>query len=188
MARSVRYGEGRDVLVASATQVVADKGLRGFTFRAVAEHAGVNNSLVAHHFGNRETLLFSALEWSVERSIEATLLIDFSSEERFADAFVRTVATSPEQQIFQYEMILEARRNEHFRAPVEHLYDRYFEATRDSLISLGIVNEVDAAARHVFATLDGLVLQYLAGVSEVSVRAGVHQLWQSIASAIPATE
>ena len=59
MSRTVPYGGGRDLLVESTVQVVAERGLRGLTFRAVAERAGVNNSLVAHHFGTREALLGS---------------------------------------------------------------------------------------------------------------------------------
>ena len=63
------YGTGREALMASTVHVVAQKGLRGLTFRSVAEHAGVNNTLVAHHFGTRDALIKAALEWSVEQSI-----------------------------------------------------------------------------------------------------------------------
>ncbi len=180
MARSVKYGEGRDVLVSAAVSVVAEKGLRGLTFRAVAARAGVNNSLVAHHFGTREALIAAALDWAVEQSIAATRLIDFASESGFADALIESITATPELQAFQYEMILEARRNERYRAPVDHLYNRYQEATREALARLGIDDDLDAVARHTFAALDGLVLQYLAGVDERSIRAGLHDLWASL--------
>ena len=60
---------GREALLVATVHVVARKGLRGLTFRAVAEHAGVNNSLVAHHFGTRDSLIKAALDWSVQQSI-----------------------------------------------------------------------------------------------------------------------
>ena len=50
--RALNYDEGREALLQAAVRVVADKGLRGLTFRAVAEEAGVNNTLVVHHFGS----------------------------------------------------------------------------------------------------------------------------------------
>lgn len=177
MARLVAYGEGRDLLIAATINVVAEKGLRGMTFRAVAEHAQVNNSLVAHHFGNREALLAAALESAVEQSIESTHLVDLSSEKQFADAFLTSITERPELQAFQYEMILEARRNELFRDPVARLYDRYQAAAEDALRAIGFTDDVDRVARWLFAALDGVVLQSMAGVSETHLRAAIHSMW-----------
>lgn len=56
------YGQGREALIRAAVEVAAVRGLRGMTFRAVAEAAGVNNALIAHHFRNREGLLLAALD------------------------------------------------------------------------------------------------------------------------------
>jgi AcrR family transcriptional regulator len=179
MARVVAYGEGRDVLISATVDVVAEKGLRGLTFRAVAEQAQVNNSLVAHHFGNRGSLLAAALEWAVEQSIESTHLLDLSSEEVFADALLASITERPELQAFQYEMILEARRNELFRAPVTRLYDRYQAAAEDALRAIGFGDDDDVAsvARWLFAALDGIVLQSMAGESDARLRSAIHSMW-----------
>lgn len=174
------YGAGRDLLIAATVQVVADKGLRGLTFRAVADHARVNNSLVAHHFGTREALMSAALEWTVERSIETTRLPDLTSPEAFTDALLESITAEPELQAFQYEMILEARRNPVFADPVARLYQRYQDVVSQSLSDAGLTGDVAAAARQVFASLDGLVLQYLAGVDVVSLRAAVHDIWVAL--------
>ena len=45
------YGEGRDALLTATVRVVARRGLRNLTYRAVAEEAGVTHGLVAHYFG-----------------------------------------------------------------------------------------------------------------------------------------
>lgn len=182
MARTVRYGAGREALITATISIAAAKGLRGLTFRAVADEAAVNNSLVAHHFGTRDLLLAAALEWAVERSISTTHLLDFESETRFTDALLDSLVRAPEIQVFQYEMILEARRNPLFREPVERLYDRYFVATRESLRRHGIFDDVDGVARYVFSALEGSVLQYLAGVDEAAIRSGLHALWATIDS------
>lgn len=176
----MQYGEGRDALIAATVDIVADKGLRGLTFRAVAEQAQVNNSLVAHHFGTRDSLLAAALEWAVDQSIETSHLLDFESQDRFTDAFLESLTVAPETQVFQYEMILEARRNPLFRAPVEQLYERYFVVTRESLRRHGVEHDLDAIARHVFSALEGFVLHSLAGVDEQSIRTGMRVLWDVI--------
>ena len=40
-ARKLPYGDGRDALLAAVISVVADKGLRGVTYRSVGSRAGV---------------------------------------------------------------------------------------------------------------------------------------------------
>ncbi|MCP2635527.1 TetR family transcriptional regulator [Microbacterium sp. HD4P20] len=179
MAR-VAYGEGRDLLISATVDVVAEKGLRGLTFRAIAERAGVNNSLIAHHFGTREALLAAALEWAVERSIETTDLLELASEKEFADTLLEAISVRPELQAFQYEMILEARRNELYRAPVIRLYTRYHEVVMESLRHYDVEGDADAIARATFAALDGIVLQYMAGVDQTDLRGALEQVWAGI--------
>src|SRR3712207_5466329 len=69
MAVRPKHGQGREALLRATVHVVAREGLRGLTYRAVAEEAGVANTLVAHHFGTRDALLQAALEWAAELSI-----------------------------------------------------------------------------------------------------------------------
>ncbi|MGU3643405.1 TetR/AcrR family transcriptional regulator [Microbacterium sp. C23T] len=176
----VAYGEGRDLLVSATVDVVADKGLRGLTFRAIAERAGVNNSLIAHHFGTREALLAAALDWAVEQSIETTDLLELASEKAFADTLLQAISVRPELQAFQYEMILEARRNELYRAPVARLYARYHAVVAESLRQHGVEGDTDAIARATFAALDGIVLQYMAGVDRADLRGALEQVWAGI--------
>ena len=183
MARKVAYGEGRDLLISATVKVAAENGLRGLTFRAVAARAQVNNSLVAHHFGNRERLLSAALEWAVEQSVEITQLYDLSSEEAFADALIASITDRPELHVFQYEMILESTRNPLFREPVSRLYARYQEVAEASLREFGVTEDRPVVARRLFATLDGVVMQYMAGVDTKLLRPALHDLWASLPSA-----
>ena len=166
-----RYGDGREALLRAAVEVVADKGLRGMTFRAVADNAGVNNALIAHHFGNREGLLKAALEWSAEVSIKATDLpaatAHFSS---FEKSLGLTATTQRKLLTFQYEMIIEASRNEQFREPVTKLYRAYFAALMPQEAT-----KTNALTRAKFATLDGLVLQMVAGaISQDEFHEAIH--------------
>lgn len=168
IARNKKYGEGREALLAATVSVVADRGLHGLTFRAVSEVAGVNNTLISHHFGTKDTLLHEAVAWATARAIR---LSDLSATETidadFARALVELVSSEPQLQIFQYEFVLEARRRPELRAEAAALYEGYIEALELALARQGHA-DTKPLARAVFAALDGLVLQQLT-VSDAQV-------------------
>lgn len=153
-----QYGQGREALMAATIDVVAERGLRGMTFRAVADAAGVNNALIAHHFGTREGLLIAALEWSTERMIQTSnLAVARSEPASFHIALEAAAATERSLLVFQYELILEASRNERLHEPVMSLYRAFFGALTQS----GSAYLAHSRAR--FAAFDGLVLQLISG-------------------------
>jgi len=176
------YGSGRDALLDAAVKVVARVGLRGLTYRAVATEAGVTNSLVAHHFGSRDALITETLRRSVQRSIETSRLIDFAaSEPEFRKALLDVVDSEPEQQAFQFELILEARRRPELREPVRELYRTYIATLQAGLGAANPALADEAQARTVFAALDGLMLQFLSGLPRSEVEASITALWALLA-------
>ena len=155
------HGEGREALLRATVHVVAREGLRGLTYRAVAEEAGVANTLVAHHFGTRDALLQAALEWAAEQSIGISLLEPAHREPRRPRRRARRTSCAEDagMQAFQYELALEARRRPELLPAVERMYASYIEATRRELMRLGLDEPTDDLARAVFALLDGIALQ-----------------------------
>lgn len=172
-ARNNKYGQGRDALLAATVAVVAERGLHGLTFRAVAEAAGVNNTLISHHFGTKDALLHEAVAWATSRAIR---LSDLSATETidggFARALVELVASEPQLQLFQYEFILESRRRPDLRDEAVALYEGYIKALGMALERHGHVN-VEPLARAIFAALDGLVLQQLTVANAGAVRGAI---------------
>jgi AcrR family transcriptional regulator len=159
--RPLNHGAGKEALLAATVRVVAAKGMRGMTFRAVAEEAGVNNTLIAHHFGTRDRLLAAALEWSMERSIGLANLAEYASDaESFRSALVDNVLSEPELQVFQFEMVLEASRRPDLQPAVRRLYEHYVSELTQGRTLLGLSSS-EGLDRAMFAALDGLVLQYL---------------------------
>jgi len=176
-----KYGEGREALLRAAVDVVAHKGLRGLTYRAVAEAAGVNNSLVAHHFGTRDSLIAAAMEWSSEQSIASSRLREAAENGgTFTGALLDLLLEDPGLQVFQYEMILEARRRPELAGPVAALYESYVDALSGGLEAFGIRDNVRVVARTLFAALDGLVMQYLAGVGREELAAALEEVHQVV--------
>ena len=174
------YGTGRAALLAATVHVVARKGLRGLTYRAVAEVAGVNNTLVAHHFGSRDALIEAALEWSVDQSIGLSGLENLPpAEEDFLRSILALIHENPDLQTFQYEMILEARRRPELGDAIRKLYESYISALSRGLSGWGIRDEAGIAQAS-FAALDGLVLQLIAGVDEQRTEQAIRYLWTTL--------
>jgi AcrR family transcriptional regulator len=175
------YGDGRDALLSAVIDVVGEKGLRGVTYRAVASRAGVNHTLVTHHFGSIEGLLAATMAWAIQRSIEETGLEKIADfDESFADSLLETVSKEPELQLFQFEMLLESRRNPEVRALVERLYANYMSTVEDALRQRGL-NVDNGAALAIFAALDGLMLQFLTISDPEKIRAAVIQVGKLVA-------
>ncbi|MFE4541161.1 TetR/AcrR family transcriptional regulator [Arthrobacter sp. NPDC056727] len=170
------YGDGRDALMAAVVDVVAEKGLRGLTYRSVAGRAGVNHTLITHHFGSIEGLLAATLEWAVQRSIDETGLARVADfDEQFADALLDSVSAEPELQLFQFEMLLEARRQPELRALLDRLYGNYISTVESALRARSLDTD-EELSRAVFAALDGLMLQFLTFGNPAKIRAAVIQV------------
>lgn len=160
-SRALNHGEGREALLRATVRVVAARGLRGLTFRAVAAEAGVNNTLIAHHFGTRDKLLAATLEWTLDRSIGAANLAEYATDAKaFRIAMVKNVLADPDIEVFQFEMILESSRRPELQPAVRQLYGRYVAELAAGRALLGVTTS-DALNRALFAALDGLMLQFL---------------------------
>lgn len=171
------YGAGRQALIEATVQVIGDHGWAGLTNRRVAEVAGVNNTLITHHFGSQETLISAAADWAVATSIRrADLAVAGRLDDDFADALLLLVDVDPSLQAFQLELILAARRDDTLRPVATRLYSSYLESARLLLErTYGLPSDPDLA-RALFAALEGLVLQLLTVVPPESIRDSIRSL------------
>lgn len=174
-------GSGREALLDATIAVVGEKGLRGLTFRAVGEKAGVNNSLIAHYFGTRDALIEAAFDRAVHESIDVSHLSTFASDrDGFIQGFLELIAQNSAREVFVYEMLLASRRRPQIAQRVSELYETYVQTLSSALEkALGSRYNPDRA-RYTFAALDGLLLQHFAGVSDEAIRRSVGALWDDI--------
>jgi AcrR family transcriptional regulator len=184
--RQPSHGEGREALLEATVRVGARKGLRGLTFRAVAEEAGLNNSLIAHHFGTRDRLLAAALEWTVDRAMAAADLSEYATDATaFREALVRNVLSQPDIEIFQFEMVMEATRRPELQDAVRELYSRYVAALAAGRVALGAQDDPGLNLA-MFAALDGLTLQYFAkAITAEQLAEAVQALGVAVGSSSP---
>ncbi len=57
MKDSYHHGDLRAALIAAADEIIAERGIEGFSLRAAAQKAGVSPAAPAHHFGGARGLL-----------------------------------------------------------------------------------------------------------------------------------
>jgi AcrR family transcriptional regulator len=156
------YREGRDALLDATVRVVAKHGLRGLTYRRVAEEAGTTHGLVSYHFKSRDALIHEAVARASRRAVEGSLLDPSSRRiEDFVRELPELVRNEADAQAFQFEVALEGRRRPTLSAEVRAAYEGWFAVTRNSLAELGLDGDADVTARLVFAAIDGLTLQQL---------------------------
>ncbi len=170
------YGEGKRALLDAAIGVVAEGGLRRLTWRAVAQRAGVTHGLVAHHFGSREALISAALDLAVQRNIHASrLLADASEPTDIAADLIEMAVADTEAQAFQYELILESRRNPDLRPHVHMLLETYRRNVKAAVTAAGLPDD-EPFADLVYAALDGLTFGLFADGDPARARAALGRL------------
>jgi|SRR5579875_3861434 len=62
MPRYVDHDDRRAQIVEATLEILADRGPRGLTFRAVAAKLGGSSTLITHYFGTRQALLDAIVE------------------------------------------------------------------------------------------------------------------------------
>jgi AcrR family transcriptional regulator len=156
------YGKGRDALITATIHIVAVQGFRKLTYRAVAQEAGVTHGTVQHHFANLDELLEAALEHCVKVSLDGS---SQPPESDRIDDYVATLGDSVrntlDEQVFQYELVLESRRRPDLRPHIDRYYENYRAATRASLQRMGLPHDIHTVDV-IFSALDGLVFRAVA--------------------------
>ncbi|WP_166983191.1 TetR/AcrR family transcriptional regulator [Paramicrobacterium fandaimingii] len=177
------YGTGKEALIRAAIRAVAAGGLRRLTYRSVAAEAGVAHGLVVHHFGSIENLLHEALRFAATESLALSSFyppVDTVAE--FAEGLAELVEKDAAVQAFQYELVLESRRNPELVPEIEAYHAQYRAAIHTQLHHFGLNDE--ALTDLVWASLDGIVFQQTALGHTDTSRASLERLRAMLRSAI----
>lgn len=111
--RGYHHGDLRDALIRAADELLAERGLEGFTLRETARRAGVSPAAPSHHFGGTAGLLteVAALGWAeLARRLAAAAETGSTAERLKAQgvAYVRFAVDFPGRfhLMFRHEMLL----------------------------------------------------------------------------------
>ncbi|SDM50440.1 hypothetical protein SAMN04487981_101744 [Streptomyces sp. cf386] len=189
MSERTTGGARADLVADTALALLAERGMRGLTHRAVDEAAGLPQGSTSNLARTRQALLELAVRRLAHREARVLSLEEMPDPRGGLDSLVAGLALATHRALTQgreltlarYELALEATRRPELRA--------YFDATgarfRDQLTALVTAMGSTDPTRHVLSLVawaDGLMFSCVAGSysaevpSLAEVRAGLREL------------
>ncbi len=159
---SYHHGDLARALIDATAELVAERGASGFSLREVARQAGVSASAPSHHFGDARGLLTAVAVQGFtylgeEMGAAATTATPEDRLRSVGRAYVETGLRHPGHVAFMFRDDLVDIRDEDYRRASSVPY-RIVESAVAELVGPGVDRaDVDAAARTVWATLNGFV-------------------------------
>ncbi|WP_108987831.1 TetR/AcrR family transcriptional regulator [Streptomyces coelicoflavus] len=178
-----------DLVADAALALLAERGMRGLTHRAVDEAAGLPQGSTSNVARTRQALLELTVRRLADREARVLALHEMPDPRAGLDALVDALALATHRALTRnraltlarYELALEATRRPELRAHFDAAGARF----REQLGALVAAMGSDAPARHVLSLVawaDGLMFSCVAGTfhAEVpglpDVRAGLREL------------
>ncbi|MEU9336302.1 TetR/AcrR family transcriptional regulator [Streptomyces sp. NPDC048290] len=178
-----------ELVADTAIALLAERGMRGLTHRAVDEAAGLPQGSTSNLARTRQALLELAVHRHAEREARVLALGEMPGPRRGPDAVAdalalavhRTLTTHRELLVSRYELALEATRRPALRA----FYDATGAVFREQLTALVTALGSTAPERHALSLIgwtDGLMFTCVAGSYSARVpdlaelRAGLREL------------
>lgn len=155
--------ERRAAIADAAIHLVATKGLRGLTHRAVDAEAGLPPGSTSYYLRTRDALLTASVDRMVQRDLAGGQLPAAADlPDLLVMLVIGTASRRPDDLLARYELSLEAVRRPGLRAALVESGTRLREMLAGALAEFG-VPDAAAAAWPVAAMLDGLMYDRVAG-------------------------
>jgi DNA-binding transcriptional regulator YbjK len=170
----------RDAIADAAIHLVATRGLRGLTHRAVDTEAGLPPGSTSYYLRTRSALLTACVNRMLARDLSASPAFEAGTApvDLLIAMTVNLARDRPDDLIARYELSLEASRQPELRAAIDEGGRQLRAVLAQLLGGLGVPNP-SAAAWPVAAMLDGLLYDRVAGVgvtlSEEEFETGVRR-------------
>lgn len=164
-------GARQEQIMASATQLIAERGFWGLTLREVALMCGITEAGILHHYSSKLVLLTAVLEHRDEADfLELSKILGISRADLELDTLPVTLkelcAGLVTRNVRQPEIVrLYTVLNAEALDP-SHPAHQYFEGREKSVLDLfrraaGDVQNPTRIARQVLSAMDGLQLRWL---------------------------
>ncbi|TDC21196.1 TetR family transcriptional regulator [Kribbella albertanoniae] len=181
MTKQVPLGaDRREAIADAAIRLVAGRGLRGLTHRAVDSEAGLPPGSTSYYLRTRSALLTACVERMLARDVEtvAPARSELPPGELVVVMVLGLAAERSDDLIARYELSLEASRQPELRTAID-TGGRQLRAMLGQLLAALGVPDPERAAWPLAAMLDGLLYDRVAGVgstlSEADFEDGVRR-------------
>ena len=161
--RPYHHGDLAAALCAATAELVAERGVNGFSLREVARRAGVSHAAPAHHFGNARGLLTAVategFELLADQLEAAAVGVAGAAErlERCGQAYVRTALAHPGH----YAVMLDGALIDEHHPACTAASGRAYAALQDTIeavrAELNYDLDVESAATLAWSAMHGLV-------------------------------
>ncbi|RZU20122.1 TetR family transcriptional regulator [Kribbella rubisoli] len=163
MTKQVPRGADRqDAIADAAIHLVATRGLRGLTHRAVDAEAGLPPGSTSYYLRTRNALLTACVSRMLTRDVSAMPPAGADPVELMVAMTVGMARNRPDDLVARYELSLEASRQPELRTAINEGGRELRAMLAQLLAGLG-VPEPEAAAWPVAAMMDGLMYDRVAG-------------------------
>ncbi|HEY3558853.1 MAG TPA: TetR family transcriptional regulator C-terminal domain-containing protein [Kribbella sp.] len=173
-----RGADRRDAIADAAIHLVATRGLRGLTHRAVDAEAGLPPGSTSYYLRTRNALLTACVGRMFARDVTGMPPPGSDPLELIVTMTVELARDRPDDLVARYELSLEASRQPELRAAIDQGGQQLRTMLARLLGELG-VPDPDDAAWPVAAMLDGLMYDRVAGagatLSPVAFEAAVRR-------------
>ncbi len=174
-----RGADRRDAIADAAIHLVATRGLRGLTHRAVDAEAGLPPGSTSYYLRTRSALLTACVNRMLARDLSASPPMRAGSPlDLLIEMTVSLARDRPDDLVARYELSLEASRQPDLRAAIDEGARQLRAMLAQVLGGLG-VPDPSAVAWPAAAMLDGLLYDRVAGVgatlSQEEFEAGVRR-------------
>lgn len=181
--RRRRAADGHEDILDAACAVIAERGYESTRLSDVAERAGTSISTLQYLFGNRDDLIFAALQARTARQLEDARAGSSGIADplkRLAWVATHLVADSDDESVSRAEWMVwteywrAAVRDDELREESVAVYAGWRDLVRGAIsgcVAAGLVSDrvdVDAATEGVIALGDGLGIQIALGLPSMS--------------------
>ncbi|GAA1554781.1 TetR/AcrR family transcriptional regulator [Kribbella sancticallisti] len=186
VTKKVPLGEDRRAAIADAAiHLVATRGLRGLTHRAVDTEAGLPPGSTSYYLRTRAALLTACVNRMLDRDLTAGTAppaVNPDLAELLVGMILNLVRERPDDLIARYELSLEASRQPELRDAIIQGGRRLRERLAELLAALGIP-DAEVVAWPVAAMMDGLLYDRVAGAgSTLSPEAYEHAVRSTLSA------
>jgi len=169
---AITLGTRETEIVRSAYRVMARRGSHRLSLQEIADEAGVSKGLLLYHFGSKDKLLLAAMQWALSRTAERIRrkLEGAGGGSEVIGALMDAVFVGPEANrdfyLFYVDLVEHLARVPSF-ATLSEMLKEVINGHYAEIIAVGRdqgvfeVVDVELAARHMRALIEGTFLQWL---------------------------
>lgn len=179
-----RGADRQEAIADAAIRLVATRGLRGLTHRAVDTEAGLPPGSTSYYLRTRNALLTACVRRMLTRDVTAMPPPGADPIELMVAMTARLARDRPDDVVARYELSLEASRRPELRAAIDEGGRQLRTMLAQLLAGIG-VPDPEEVAWPVAAMLDGLMYDRVAGTgSTLSLEAFEDAVRRSVTALI----